>query len=313
MIILALIASSILIAGIVSYVDISEAAVIYDPLSRSIVGVVYGPAYFIKAPWQGVKIVYLRVETVDMFKNPPRDYPEVQAITRDGATVYIDITVRYQVQRNDEAIKILVTRYPLLDFEESVIVPIVRETVRNVIARYKLTEVIERREKVRGVIVQEVEARLREDPTVKGCLQIIDVAVRNIDFPEAIKRAIELKLAAQQEALAAEYKRQKLLIEANASAAARILEAEGEARAQIIRALAQANATLIQAEAQRRAIALIIQAYNRSDYAIIYYYIAALERIGEKGNLVIIVPQGQSVPLMMPLTPLKGEEHKTSP
>ncbi|MCD6369221.1 MAG: prohibitin family protein [Thermoproteales archaeon] len=289
-------ASLMTLAGMVGYVDIGEAAVVYDPVFHEITKIVYGPAYFIKLPWQGVKIIWLRVETIDMFKNPPRDYPEIQALTRDGATVYVDITVRYQVIASDEAIKTLINRYPLLDFEENVIVPLVRETVRNVISKYELTEVIEQREDVRLEIINEVVKRLENDPTVKGCLNVIDVAVRNIDFPQTIKAAIEAKLAAQQEALAAQYMRQKTLIEANASAEAKILEAQGEAQAQIIRA-----------QAQMAAIEYIIKAYNSSELAIQYYYILALQELGKNGNLVIIVPQGGTTPpIFIPLEKTKS-------
>ena len=289
----------ILLAATIDYVDLGYAAVIYDPLSHEIISVVYGPAYFIKMPWQFKKVVWLKVEAVDMFKNPPRDYPAVVALTKDGAEVQVDITVRYQVVQSDTAIKELVRRYPDLMFEENAIVPIVREEVRNIVAKYTLTEIIEKRDKVRLEIINATESRLISDPTLKGCIKIIDVAVRNIDIPSDVKKAIEEKLAAQQEALAAEYRKKKLLIEANASALAKIIAAKAEAEAKIIAALAEANATLIRAEAQKKAIILIISAYNSTEYALIQQYIAALEKIAEKGGLIIVVPQGQGIPVLI--------------
>jgi len=296
----------ILLALMIDYVDLGYATVIYDPLSHEIVSVVYGPAYFLKMPWQFKKVVWLKVEAVDMFKNPPRDYPAVTALTKDGAEVQVDITVRYQVVQRDDAIKELVRRYPDLMFEENAIVPIVREEVRNIVAKYTLTEIIEKREKVRLEIINATEHRLISDPTLKGCIKIIDVAVRNIDIPSDVKKAIEEKLAAQQEALAAEYRKKKLLIEANATALAKIISAKAEAESRIIAALAEANATLIRAEAQKKAIILIISAYNSTEYALIQQYISALEKVAEKGGLIIIVPQEQGVPVL--ITPPSGSK-----
>ncbi len=284
-----IIAIGALLATSISSVGVGEAVVIIDPLQGRIVDVKFGPQLFLKLPWQTTIKVLTAVKAINMFFEPPRDYPAVAAITSDGAKVEVDITVRYKVVETPDAVKELVTNYPLLNFEDAAIVPAVREETRNMVSNYTLTDIIEKRSVISAAIVNAVIQRLTKDPTLKNAITIIDVAVRNLEPPAEVVAAINKKLAAEQEAKAAEYNRTKILIIANATAQQRILEAEGEAQATLLRADAEAKSILLKANATAESLELIAKVLNSTDALVNYLYFETLKKLVEEGGQVQVV------------------------
>ena len=306
LLVIAIILATIISAFSLSSVDVGEAAVIIDPLQQRIVDVKFGPQIFIKLPWQYTIRVYVAVTAIHMRRELPHDYPAVSALTKDGAAVDVDISIRYRVIATPEAVKLLVRNYPLLNYKEVTIVPLIREVVRDVISNFTLTDIIEKRSHISALIVQYATKRLKEDPTIKNCIEIIDVAVRNIVPPTEIIEAINKKLAAQQEALAAEYNRTKLLILANASAAQRIIAAEAEAQATLIRAKAEADAIMIKANATAQSLRMIanVMGLNNTQALVSYLYFETLKTLAEKGGAQIILIGGTGTaqtPIVYPL------------
>ncbi len=286
---IALITLAAVLAANVVAVDVGEAVAIVDPIAGRIVGVVFGPAMTLKAPWQYVKEVYVAVSTLTFRADQGT---AIDALTRDGARISVDVTVRYEIRRDPDVVEFLVTKYavaPREEIERNVITPIVRQVVRDVIARYTLTEVIERREELSQIIVQALRERLQADETIRLAVNIIDIAVRRIMPPQSVLDAIEAKLRAQQEALAAQYQLQKEITLANATRMRMIIEAQGEMEARIIRA-----------KGEMEAIRLIAEALgNRTDLLIAYMFVQNLARYN--GTLVVIVapPANQTLPLFM--------------
>jgi len=297
----------VIFAFSMSSVEVGEAAVIVDPLQQRIVDIKFGPRLFIKLPWQYVIKVYTAVDAITMRKETPRDYPAVSALTKDGAKVEVDITVRYKVIESFRAVESLIKNYPMLNYKSITIVPTIREVVRNIIANFTLTEVIERRSEIGVLIVEAATKRLVTDPTLKNCIEIIDVAVRNIEPPSEVVAAINKKLAAEQEAKAAEYNKTKILILANASAMEKRIAAQAEAIATLLRAEAEAKAILLRANATSASLRMIaeILGVNNTDALVNYLYLETLKSIVEKegARIVLILggTQGLQTPVIYPL------------
>jgi len=279
-IIVAIIFSNIIVA------DVGEAEVIIDPWQGRIVGVVFGPAWAIKAPWQYTKEVYVAVQVINF------SYSEgtaIEALTKDGARINVDVTVRFEVRKKSEAVEYLVSKYaraPMDEVKTGVIIPIVRQVVRDVISSYTLTEVIEKRAELPSIIVNAIRERLEQDETVRIALNIIDVAVRRIIPPETVLKAIEEKLQAQQRAEAARYELQRQLTLANATRMSRIIQAEGEK-----------EALILQAEGQKQALTLLASALNNDTQALIwYYFVQNIPRFNGTLIIILVPPYNQSIP-----------------
>jgi len=297
----------IIFAFSLSSVEVGEAAVIVDPLQQKIVDIKFGPQMFIKLPWQYIIRVYTAVDAITMRKEAPRDYPAVSALTKDGAKVEVDITVRYKVIESFRAVETLIKNYPMLNYKSITIVPTIREVVRNIIANFTLTEVIEKRSEISVLIVDAAIKRLITDPTLKDCIEIIDVAVRNIEPPSEVVAAINRKLAAEQEAKAAEYNKTRILILANASAMEKRIAAEAEAAAILLRAEAEAKAILLRANATSASLRMIAEVLgtNNTDALVSYLYLETLKSIVEReGTRVVLIiggGQGLQAPVIYPL------------
>ncbi|RLE83318.1 MAG: hypothetical protein DRJ41_05050 [Thermoprotei archaeon] len=284
-------------ASMISSVGVSEVAIIVDPITGSVAGRVVGPRFFFKAPWQQVVIVSLAVESLDMwtdFATGQRgEWPSIASLTKDGLEVYVDITIRWRV--DPDKVTTLYLNYPRLDWETKALAPLVRETVRNIISNYTAIETIEKRAEISRRLATELVEIVNKEGSFGGAILIQDIDLRNIQLPSAFKSAVEQKLSEEQQKIAAQFKRERMLIEANATATSRILEAMGEARARII----SANAT-------SESLRLIMEAANNStEIAQTYLTYSMLRDLAERGgNVYIVVTSGggaQVIPVPIPM------------
>jgi len=286
-------AAAVVLALSIYSVGLGEVAVVVDPISGAVSRPVLGPAVGFKPPWAYVVRDYAGVEAVDMFAEPPRDYPAVEALTRDGVVALVDVTIRYRVvpERFDK----LVRYYPRLNYEEDFLVATARQVVREVIANFSTTDLIEKREFVARTVESTLAAKIRGDPVLGECLELMGVNMRNVRLPDAIVQAINEKVAAQQRALKAEYERQAALIQANATAQAALIQARG-----------QAEALLTLARAQAESINLIARQTGvpASQVVAYYFYLEAIKQLAQSGRATIVIsPTG-----VTPLIPLPAQE-----
>ncbi len=276
-----------LLATCVYSVALGEVAVTVDPITGVVSKPVIGPSLGFKAPWAYVVKDYAGVEAVDMFFEPPRDYPAVAALTRDGVVAEVDITIRYKLI--PERFDTLVRYYPKLNYEEDFLVATARQVVREVLANFSMTDTIEKRDVVARAIEDELSRRIKSDPIIGVCLELLGVNMRNIKLPDAVITAINEKVAAQQRALKAEYDRQATLIQANASAQAVLIQAEG-----------QAKALLTISRAQAESIELIANLTGVPAEKIVsyYFYLQAVKELAASQRAVIVVSPGGVTPLV---------------
>lgn len=116
-----------------------------------------------------------------------------------------------------------------LDYANKIIYPFEQEINKAVTARYTAVELVTKRDQVR----QEMKSSLTEKLQPRGII-VEEVSIVNFEFSPAFTQAIEAKVTAEQNALAAKNKLEQVKYEAQQ----RIEQAQGEAEAIKIQASA---------------------------------------------------------------------------
>ena len=115
------------------------------------------------------------------------------------------------------------------DYQDVVIDPAIQETVKAATANYTAEQLITQREKVRSDIVDALTAKL-----VAQGIKVSQVSITDFKFSDSFNQAIEAKVTAEQNALAAKNK---------------LAQVQYEAQQTVASAKAQAEAIQIQAQA----------------------------------------------------------------
>ena len=131
-----------------------------------------------------------------------------------------------------------------VNYRERIIDPAIQESVKASTARFTAEELITRREDVKNDIKLHLSGRLE-----KLGIIVEDFSIVNFDFSKSFNDAIEAKVTAEQNALAAKNKLSQVEYEAKQS----IEKAKGEAEAIRIQSIAlQNNPQILQLEAIRK-------------------------------------------------------------
>ncbi len=193
-------------------VDAGERGVLFRPFSGGLdTETVYGEGLHVLAPWNRFIVYDVKERTTE---------ETMDVLDKNGLSVQVDITVRYFPTY--EELPYLHKNFGTL-FENQLVIPEVRSTVRQVMGRYKAEEIYStKRAEVENAIIKESTEILNANfITTKAVL------IRSINLPPDIKKAIEMKLKQEQESLAYEFRLQKEKKEAERKR----IEAEGEAAA----------------------------------------------------------------------------------
>lgn len=132
------------------------------------------------------------------------------------------------------------------DYSDRIIQPLEQEVVKATTARFSAEELITKREQVR----EEMKATLTERLRPRGII-VEEVSIVNFDFSQSFNAAIEAKVTAEQNALAAKNK----LAQVEYEAQQRVAAAKGEAEA------IQIQSAAIQAQGGKEYVQL--QAINK--------------------------------------------------
>lgn len=162
----------------------------------------------------------------------------LQALTSDGQTVLLDISVRYHpdVDNLDK-----LHRRIGVDYVNKVLRPQVRSIVRMIVSEYPVLDVYSGK---RMLIQSEIDKKL-SDSLKKSYITCEEVLLRNVQFSRDFQQAIENKQIAQQEAQRMKYVLEKQEMEKTR----KIIEATGEAESLRLKGKALAdNPLLIQYE-----------------------------------------------------------------
>ncbi|MEZ0319640.1 MAG: prohibitin family protein [Pyrobaculum sp.] len=286
-------------------------AVVVDPVSGSISKPILGPTVGFKAPWAYLIEDTYAVEIIEFVKTEKAagrwtfDAPTV--LTKDGVTVTVEMVVRYRIvpQRFDELVK----KFPNVDYDDKVLVPKARQLIRDVISKVSLDYLIENRDVIAKQIEQEYKSLIEQDPALAGLVEVLDVNVQNFILPQQVTDAINRKVAAQQDAIRAQFERQRVEELARANFTRTVLAAMAEANATVTRARAQALQVMLLANATRSAIEMIIRATGANAteaarLAELYLYLSGLREIAQAGQLQVVAISGGSGQVV-PVIPLR--------
>jgi regulator of protease activity HflC (stomatin/prohibitin superfamily) len=117
----------------------------------------------------------------------------IAVLTKEGLSVLLDLTVWYRLIPG-QAPNLYQTVGP--DYEAIILRPAVRTTLRNVIALYEAKDVYSEK---RAEATIRLSTMMNEEVKGRG-IEIEKVLVRNVTLPPQLTKAIEDKLAAEQQA-----------------------------------------------------------------------------------------------------------------
>jgi regulator of protease activity HflC (stomatin/prohibitin superfamily) len=146
-----------------------------------------------------VRVIEMTVRTVDYTMSVTQGEGErvgpdaITALTKEGLNVDLDITVLYHLQE-DKASDIY--RDVGLQYDEVVLRPQIRSTIREIVALYSAKDIYsEKRSEASAQILAELKKKI--DP--RG-IEVEDVLLRNVVLPDNLANSIEAKLQAEQDA-----------------------------------------------------------------------------------------------------------------
>jgi len=307
-VIFGLLAASVLLALSAYTLPAGVVAVVVDPVTGTMSKPVKGPAFGFKAPWAYLIEDTYAVEVIEFVaveRGAGRyEFTAPTVLTKDGVTVTVEMVVRYRI--NPDRFDELAKKFPGVDYDDKVLVPKARQLIRDVISKVSLDYLIENRDVIARQIEQQYREAIESDPTVAGLVEILDVNVQNFILPQQITDAINRKIAAQQDAIRAQFERQRVEELARANYTRVVLNAMAEANATLARARAQAQQILLVANATRSAIEMLIRAAGANAteaarLAELYIYLMGLRDVAQAGNVQIVAISGgggQVVPVI---------------
>jgi len=230
----------------------------------------YPGVHFLIPMIDRVVVFSTRVNKIDFLN--ARGNP-VTALSIEGLPAKLDITVLYRIipDKADEIYKNYGT-----DYAEKIVVPIVRETVRNVVAQYKIEDLYStKRGELQKKIYEEVKEKL------KGAnIDVTDVLLRNVALPKKVVEKIEEKLRAKEEAEKMKYVIEKERLEAER----KITEARG---------IAESNRIISD---------------SLSEKYLQWYYLKTLKELASSpNNTFVITPYDQK---LIPMLNINREKEK---
>ena len=133
-------------------------------------------------------------------------------------------------------------------YADVLISPRIQEDVKIVIAKYTAENLIENRQSV----ADSIDELLKSELAPKG-INVISLAIENIDFTDAFESAVEAKQVATQEKQKAKTQQEQQTMEAEQKAERDRIAAQAAADVAKIEADAEAYAVKVQADAQAEA------------------------------------------------------------
>lgn len=168
--------------------------------------------FHLKAPWQGV---------VKMDNRIQKQSTDLECFSKDIQEVQMTFTLNYQISKENA-----MTIYKTIGkkYYETVIVPMISESVKTVTAKYTAEELITDRSKLAIGIEESLAENLKNHNII-----LVSTSIENIDFTDAFTDAVEAKQVAQQNKLKTQTEAETQVIEANANAEVKRIEADAEA------------------------------------------------------------------------------------
>lgn len=147
----------------------------------------------------------------------------IAALTKEGLNVDLDITVLYHLNEPDASD---VYKNVGLNYEEKIIRPAIRSSIREVVAKYEAKDIYSEKRSEATIKIEEI---LRNKLEPRGIV-LEEVLLRNVKLPADLAKSIQEKLQAEQEAQKYDF----LLEKEKKEAERKVIEAKGQRDAQEI-------------------------------------------------------------------------------
>lgn len=234
-----------------------------------------------KAPWQSVDEVSIQ--------NELRTYEMTggnSAVSSDSQPVFLVVQVNYSLV--PEGV-VPLYRQTGGRHVERILDPAVFQNTKQITAEYKAIDFAKNREAIRQKIEQAVQneaGSIRVNGTDVQVMRINNVTLKNVSFTQALSKAIEQTVEAEQQAKRAQA--QVAIKEAEARQLA--ASAKGEADAQRERAQGAADAVKLAAQAEAYRVRQEGQALRQNPQVL---QLRAIEKLNP--NVQLIVPEGSTL------------------
>jgi len=224
--------------------------IVFDKASRKVTGTQEPGWTFINPFTQSVTKYPIGVQTLVMVREDREGQVQgddsVKVGTREGQTMHADVSVQYSVER-DQAAQLYQTwaGAPIEVIRENLVRQVTRSALNDIASQYGWEAIYGEK---RIEYTQKVSAELTRRFAEKN-VKFESLNLRGWFLPEALQRALEAKVAAQQAAAQQQYQLEQATIKAKQDEVA----AEGAANALRAQAQGEADATKIRAQAQAEA------------------------------------------------------------
>lgn len=201
-----------------------------------------GQGWHIKSPFVKTTLYTVGLEQSYLTASKKGDSPSDEsfsASSSEGKAMTIELTYSYQFQQ--DTLNKVFTRFKGrsgVEVRDSFIKPNIVSWTKEVIAKYKVSDIIgSKREEVNVAITDYLA-----DKFADYNISISNVSLSNVEVDEDTKKAIDAKIAAQQNAETQAIQNQTNIDKAKADAEAKVTAAQGDADAKVIAAQAEADA-----------------------------------------------------------------------
>jgi regulator of protease activity HflC (stomatin/prohibitin superfamily) len=181
-------------------------------------GKIFGEGLYFKIPFiQGVQKIDVRVQ---------KEQADATAASKDLQEVSSKIALNFSLEPSKVS---KIWQEVGKDYKERIVDPAIQESVKASTAQFTAEELITKRELVR----EEMKKLLKDKLEPRGIL-ISELNIVNFDFSKVFNEAIEAKVTAEQQALAAKNKLEQVKFEAqqaieSAQGKAKAIQIEGDA------------------------------------------------------------------------------------
>lgn len=175
---------------------------------------IYAPGFHVVAPWNNMYVYQVREQQLE---------ESMEVLSTNGLNIKVDVTVR--VNPKYDKIGELHERFGR-DYLNTLVSPEVRSAVRKIIGRFEPEELYSsKRDEVQQLIQEDLEQSLDEN-----YIDLKATLIRDIELPDKVKNAIEVKIEAEQSSLKYKY----VLLQEKQEAERIIIAAQAKAEANAI-------------------------------------------------------------------------------
>jgi regulator of protease activity HflC (stomatin/prohibitin superfamily) len=248
-----------------------------------------------------------------------------QAYSKDAQTMSLAMNVQYKI--DESKVIDIVNHYGTISMLENRIEAIAILKTKDTLTAYSAMNIIETRSQISTLVEETVKGAVDEE----YCVEIVAVALTNIDFSDAFEKTVEDKMIAEQEKLKAEYEKETAIVNAEKElevakleAQTKLEKAKADAEAQIEVARAEAQAVKLKSIEVARALGFNVKEIksldengvvtaveyeidfsgkSEAEISLISDYLKYIEYLGKWDGKLPSVMTGDSASIMIPVEP----------